>query len=185
MDAPKTAASLTAGLLARKGHAQPAMRRQSLGGPGPRAIALTDDLGWNDMGDYAEPTPSPVAAHIASIQETLDRPKTERQVEPVPVKAARLVAVKVAAAPPPVAKARLSVERKSAFTLRLDADRHLRLRLLSAVTNRSAQQLLIGAFDALIAQHPEIEALAKDARVSPGVGKTGVTGTNPARTGLK
>ena len=50
---------------------------------------------------------------------------------------------------------------KSAFTLRLDADRHLRLRLASAVTDRSAQQLVTEALDAFLATLPEVEGLAQ------------------------
>ena len=36
---------------------------------------------------------------------------------------------------------------RAAFTLRLDSDRHLKLRLASAVTHRSAQQLVAHALD--------------------------------------
>jgi hypothetical protein len=49
---------------------------------------------------------------------------------------------------------------KAAFTLRIDADRHLRLRLASAVTNMSAQQILIEAFDAYLETIPDVETLA-------------------------
>ncbi|HEY5711448.1 MAG TPA: hypothetical protein VIT38_06100 [Allosphingosinicella sp.] len=51
--------------------------------------------------------------------------------------------------------------RKSAFTLRLDAGRHLRLRLATAVTGRSAQQIVTGALDAILDSIPELEALAE------------------------
>lgn len=193
MSAPKNAGSLTAGLLARKGAAQPAMRRQPVSGltslSGPRAVSPLDDLGWNDMGEEAEPTPapapSPVAAHIAAIQETLDRRQADRRaeasVQPAPPLAPVAVPVPVAA---PVAHKKPAPERKpqsaaksaftpkSAFTLRIDAERHLRLRLLSAVTNRSAQQLLTGALDALLAQHPNIAALAASPALRSGDGAT-------------
>jgi hypothetical protein len=48
---------------------------------------------------------------------------------------------------------------KAAFTLRLDAERHLRLRLASAVTNRSSQQLVTEALDALLKSVTEVETL--------------------------
>ena len=48
---------------------------------------------------------------------------------------------------------------KAAFTLRLDTDRHLRLRLASAVANRSAQALVADALDAFLNTMPEVEAL--------------------------
>lgn len=184
MTAPKTAGSLTAGLLARKGAAQPAMRRQPVtglspnfgSGSGPRAVTPLDDLGWNDMGE--DQTPSPVAAHIAAIQDTLDR----RHAEPVAAAAASAPAPRTAEPRPAPVTRKKGVARpdahkgaaKSAFTLRIDAERHLRLRLLSAVTNRSAQQLLTGALDALIAQHPEIDALAANPKLRRSSSQTGV-----------
>jgi hypothetical protein len=129
-----------------------------------------EDLGWNDMGEDVAapapvPTPSPVAKHIAAIQETLARRDEERKAA-VPAPRPKAVSKIVAKVTAPVAAP--ANERKSAFTLRIDAERHLRLRLLSAVTNESAQQLLIGALDALIAQHPNIDALAADPKVRPG-----------------
>jgi len=45
---PKPFASLSSGLLARKGAARPAMRPQGFGGAQPGAGL--EDLGWNDMG---------------------------------------------------------------------------------------------------------------------------------------
>jgi hypothetical protein len=50
--------------------------------------------------------------------------------------------------------------RRAAFTLRLDAKRHLKLRLASTVKNRSAQQLVTQALDKFLAEIPEVEALA-------------------------
>jgi hypothetical protein len=47
MGEPKAFASLSSGLLARKGAARPAMRPQGFGG---QTGAGLDDLGWNDMG---------------------------------------------------------------------------------------------------------------------------------------
>jgi hypothetical protein len=48
MGEPKAFASLSSGLLARKGAARPAMRPQGFGGAQPGAGL--EDLGWNDMG---------------------------------------------------------------------------------------------------------------------------------------
>ncbi|MGN6377081.1 MAG: hypothetical protein ACTHMG_16220 [Sphingomonas sp.] len=50
---------------------------------------------------------------------------------------------------------------KSAFTLRLDSDRHLRLRLATAICDRSAQHLVTEALDAFLATLPEVEDLAR------------------------
>src|SRR3546814_3078820 len=59
---PKPLASLTSGLLARKGAASPAMRRPVFGLTAG-ATALQEDLGWNDMGfDVTQPEPAPSEA---------------------------------------------------------------------------------------------------------------------------
>jgi len=49
---------------------------------------------------------------------------------------------------------------RAAFTLRLDSDRHLRLRLASALSGRSAQLLVTEALDAFLETLPEVAALA-------------------------
>jgi hypothetical protein len=71
-----------------------------------------------------------------------------------------------AAAPVPAA---MAARAKAAFTLRLDPDRHLRLRLACAVTRQSAQQIVTGALDEYLASLPELEALA--GHVPAGAGK--------------
>ncbi len=53
---------------------------------------------------------------------------------------------------------------KAAFTLRLDEDRHLRLRLACTASNRSAQQMVTEALDALLNSMPEINAMAGEIR---------------------
>ncbi|MGH6658967.1 MAG: hypothetical protein ACREBK_06980, partial [Sphingomicrobium sp.] len=53
MSEPKPFASLSSGLLARKGAARPAMRPQGFGQSG----AGLEDLGWNDMG-FEAPKPA-------------------------------------------------------------------------------------------------------------------------------
>ena len=76
MSEPKSFASLTSSLLARKGGAKPAMRRQGMEFLPEAAHDHSDheDLGWNDMGydvnpdhskfDDAEHKPNPLAAAI-------------------------------------------------------------------------------------------------------------------------
>ena len=53
---------------------------------------------------------------------------------------------------------------KAAFTLRLDADRHLKLRLACAIGGRSAQMLVTEALDQLLALMPELDAMAEKAK---------------------
>jgi hypothetical protein len=192
-------ASLSSGLLARKGAAKPAMR--------PQGFTGFDDLGWNDMGHAPAPdegyetdlpehvpssisalTPAPksrgegtdveepeVVAQQRAIAESFpEEAEAEAEVE---AEAEAEAEVEEMQAPPPAEVVRLPkrsalpVEpvrkasaiaggRKAAFTLRLDADRHLRLRLATAVTGRSAQQIVTGALDALLDSIPEVEAMA-------------------------
>jgi hypothetical protein len=49
---------------------------------------------------------------------------------------------------------------KAAFTLRLDNERHLKLRLACAISNRSAQVLVTEALDALLNNMPELDQMA-------------------------
>ena len=179
MGQPKPFASLSSGLLARKGQAKPAMRPQGFSGFGAVSEAI-DDLGWNDMGhNDSQPGNAPV--------ESLPLPPVLRQREvllqeieaagPDPVRAQPIAAPAVSPMPniaPAPEKRRSkrgggggSGERgnvpgglKSAFTLWLDADRHLRLRLASALHRHSAQQLVTEALDSFLKTLPQVEAMA-------------------------
>lgn len=203
----KPLASLSSGLLARKGQARPAMRPQGYGGFG--AIpGQQDDLGWNDMGHDVPPAPHiaqvpPVVRQQAQLQEefapvpqayeppaaprdTAPHVELEEQEEafapspapvgevpPAPVAPARVESVPVEAAPAEVVRPvsvatarRLDRETaaktrhgKAAFTLRLDHDRHLRLRIASALCHRSAQILVTEALDAFLQSLPEVGTL--------------------------
>ena len=197
----KPLASLSSGLLARKGQARPAMRPQGYGGFG--AIpGQQDDLGWNDMGHdgphapHVAPVP-PVVRQLEQLHEEFApvpeayEPPVAPQVEaydeveeheeasaplPAPVVQARVsqdpvsqdpVSQAEVVRPVSVATAtRLDRETaaktkhgKAAFTLRLDHDRHLRLRIASALCHRSAQVLVTEALDAFLNSLPEVGAL--------------------------
>lgn len=174
---PRGAASLTAGLLARRGAARPAMRRQPIGTMNP--ASLNEDLGWNDMGTDLNhenqmaglhepaPMPAPTPTNMAR-REPEPLPETGPAAAPVSPIAQQIavlaerIGTKTAAPEknPPRAAELPGASRKAAFTLRLDTERHLRLRLMSALSNRSAQHLLIEALDALIARDDELKALA-------------------------
>ncbi len=154
MSEPNTFASLSPTLLARKGGARPAMRPQ-LGPIGGDALARQlDDLGWNDMGEDAAAPVEQRSAEVVSIAPDLPAPTNA----PVP----QVVRQR------DEAKRRVSSQRKSAladgrraaFTLRVDAERHLKLRLACAVSNRSAQQLVTEALDRLLADSPDVAELA-------------------------
>ena len=188
MNEPKPLASLGPTLLARKGGAKPAMRPQLpamvANGSAQATAAIAhdlEDLGWNDMGhhDNDEPpqhvpvlalTPAP-ASPLAEVEEGEEDYEDEfaghaeiddfAPVEPEVRRQQRAVAAAVAA--PVRERGRRNVldgGRRAAFTLRLDAKRHLKLRLASTVKNRSAQQLVTAALDKYLSEIPEIEALA-------------------------
>jgi hypothetical protein len=63
-------------------------------------------------------------------------------------------------APRSRARSKPGLKAKAAFTLRLDSERHLKLRLACAVRHQSAQQLVTDALDALLESMPEIGDLA-------------------------
>jgi hypothetical protein len=243
MGEPKAFASLSSGLLARKGAARPAMRPQGFGQVG----SGLEDLGWNDMGFEApkpalapvrddqhdafgdelsepavrnplaaltvpglSPLASPVHDQMAEIadrfggyteeagdEEYVDETaelydpaaeaagsdEEEEEAEradspllstkptrapvappaPVTFAPARVAEVHAIPARAPVPRAAAGGKAKAAFTLRLDADRHLKLRLACAVTGRSAQQLVTEALDQLLGAMPELDVMAERA----------------------
>lgn len=169
MAEPRPAASLTGSLLARRGGARPAMRRPTHFGSAP----AHEDLGWNDMGDdEASVAPIQLAvavegeeAIVAPIREAGAPVVEEAPVSPIAEQIAVLAerirttpSTKKAVSARPATLS--GTGRKAAFTLRIDAERHLRLRLLSAMTRRSSQRLLIEALDTMIAQNEAIQDLA-------------------------
>ena len=156
MISAKPLASLSSGLLARKGHARPAMRPQPISFG---MAASEDDLGWNDMGDtQADPAPvPPVLLERATLVREVEAPV---EIEPEPASEPESKRVSPATAARLAREsAALTKAHKAAFTLRLDADRHLRLRLSAALAGRSAQQLVTEALDAFLSSRPGLDAL--------------------------
>jgi hypothetical protein len=181
---PRPYASLSSHLLARKGMAKPAMRPQGFTGfedlgwndmghepannlnevelpehipssiaaltPPPRTGRMDEPV----RDDAGEDNEAPVVAQQRAIAESFEA--EPEAPAPQPRAPAEIVTLPKRALP-----AAIKAGRKSAFTLRLDADRHLRLRLATALMGKSAQQIVTGALDALIESMPEIEALAE------------------------
>ena len=207
MSEPKPFASLSSGLLARKGAAKPAMRPQGFNHIGGNL----EDLGWNDMGqapiapaEFEEPqehVPSSIAALTPapklgeSVPTTFTPDPVEEEsapvrvtVTPVPVEQRRAIAESfgteeqdeneeseshkpASASTPAIVAPVVQLDRrprrapgqkdKAAFTLRLDPERHLKLRLACAVRHRSAQQIVSEALDEFLQSLPELDALAQ------------------------
>lgn len=184
-------AALSSGLLARKGHARPAMRPHGTDphgtdphGADPHGDVSADDLGWNDMGGLqapvAPPDLPPVLVERAALSDEVTRiaPATP---EPGPGPEAEPPAA-VPATPAAGAIERIGGGRArpgaAAFTLRLPADRHLRLRLAAAVTHRSAQAIVTEALDAFLSTLPQVEELAHRCS-APGCPTPDRTGNRP------
>lgn len=77
--------------------------------------------------------------------------------EPAPIAEQVAAPTPVVAAPPrraPRPRSAPGTGKKAAFTLRLDKDRHLKLRLACALQGSSAQQLVQAALDAYLADMP-------------------------------
>lgn len=170
MSEPKPMASLSSSLLARKGHAKPAMRPQGFAGFGMMG-GNVEDLGWNDMGQDAQafepaefehdqdPTPPPPLPPVLRQREKLVEELAEPTVA-TPDMAERRGPRRVADATlAKVSRDARAKTGKAAFTLRLDADRHLRLRLACAVQHCSAQALVTEALDRLLDSCPEVQTL--------------------------
>lgn len=116
---PKPAASLSAGLLVRKGEARPAMSPglvlEPVEGLTPRQITL------------------PRPEHRPAIIE----------VKPAEAQDNAPAAARAKAAPAP----RGQSQRRVAFTFRLDPERHLNLRVVAIFNRTSAQKILEEALD--------------------------------------
>ncbi|HVI06579.1 MAG TPA: hypothetical protein VM711_10860 [Sphingomicrobium sp.] len=202
----KPFASLSSGLLARKGAARPAMRPQGFTQTG----SGLEDLGWNNMG-FEPPKPAEVVCDAADIfgddvvehprahpiglspvqspvhdqqaelaerllgSEELEEEELDETAEPYQPEALeaetppKLVAQPLIVPAPaprraPRPRSAPGNKNRAAFTLRLDPDRHLKLRLACAVDGRSAQQLVTDALDQLLERMPEVEGLAVKAK---------------------
>jgi hypothetical protein len=161
-------ASLSPSLLARKGGAKPAMRRQfqpveQFEAEAAQVVANEDDLGWNDMGERAQ-AQAPETHHEAEVVPIIAAPAIAPHAVPEVVRQQAALPERIAAVDSRPRRSALAEGRKAAFTLRLDAARHLDLRLACTLTNRSAQQLLIEALDRMLADMPQVGDLAAQVR---------------------
>lgn len=140
MSDPKPLASLNQTLLARKGGAKPAMRSQLAALP---VADQYEDLGWNDMGQ------DHMAEIVRLTPEDAPIPEVLRQQNEISSRIAR------------ERRSALASGRRAAFTLRVDSDRHLKLRLACTLQNCSAQQLVTDALDQWLEALPDVAELAQ------------------------
>jgi hypothetical protein len=97
------------------------------------------------------------------IEEEVDEISEPIEPEPAPMRAPVAILPSVSRRAPK-ARAAPGSKAKAAFTLRLDPERHLKLRLACAVNARSAQQLVTDALDHLLGDMPELDAMAQKAK---------------------
>ncbi len=160
---PKPFASLGPVLLARKGGAKPAMRTH---------------MSATDSSTEADPT-----AQSANDQDGTDtshaewdgfedmealraEPEVKRQQDALVHRIAdsNLAAMQAGSEATQARRTAVDQGRRAAFTLRLDAGRHLKLKLASTIHGVSAQQLVTQALDQFLSEMPEIESLAAQLR---------------------
>lgn len=167
----KPAASLSASLLARKGQARPAMRPGLMLSEPTRVIEPTHQPDRLLVAEDLEPQPPtrapqrPALAAPPVLVPAADPPAGPKLMALPALDEAETVGeaaiTESVAASAPRVRAQPGQAARAAFTLRLDPDRHLRLRLLCAHRHKSAQQMLIEALDAWLVANPI--ALAKSA----------------------
>jgi predicted DNA-binding protein len=184
LESVKPTASLSAGLLARKGGARPGQKYMAEPGleiPERNCVIrfgasdVTETIVTAPAPDFYEPfadndlpaehddivhiAPAqvqPLVVHQAPVFHQAPvafdmHPVDAARPEPQPVEA-RQHAVATAQAVESKPRRAAGSGSKAAFTLRLDAERHLRLRLLSAHQHRSAQRIVLEAVDRLLAE---------------------------------
>ena len=148
----RTFASLGHLLLARKGAASPAIKPQ-IGEFG--SADLLGDINALEHDDSDEFEHESFAAGA--------EPEIVRQQEALAGRIVKFGAAQLAspAEQSPAQEQAQPRTRKVAFTLRLDPERHLRLKLASTLEGISAQQLVTRALDRLLADMPQVEPLAQ------------------------
>lgn len=130
---------------------EPEFRVQFKGGKMP--LNLGPDP--NEAVQAFEPAESEQEEDVLELVEAVE------PVAKVPEPAFEPVAVEP---PAPRVEPAVAGKSKAAFTLRLDPQRHLKLRLACAVCGSSAQQLVTDALDRLLASMPDLDDMAYKVR---------------------
>jgi len=137
--------------------------------PVPKPVVLRQREELDQQIAESQPEPEAISEPTGELKSPLAvrQPKAEAKpavvAEPAPVAAPARPPAKPVSKGAVARAASQAVDKKgkAAFTLRLDHDRHLRLRLASALTNRSAQLLVTEALDAFLESLTEVDALAR------------------------
>ena len=167
-------ASLSSRLLARKGGAKPS-QRIGLGALAESgtvacnvdAASASEDADEAYSAEIDDASFAHINAEVVPITAAAEPVEVRRQQERIE---ASFAPAPASAAPRAARPRRSALDRgdKAAFTLRLDGDRHTRLRLACTAANRSAQQVVTEALDNYLAERPELAALADQLRRTSG-----------------
>ena len=125
------------------------------------ATDVVEEADGDEVDETAEIYEPEAEATAPEIDETLDVVESPLVAKIVP---APVAAIPVAPRRAPRPRSAPGSKGKAAFTLRLDPERHLKLRLACAVDGRSAQQLVTDALDQLLERMPEVDGLAVKAK---------------------
>lgn len=168
----KPVASLSAGLLARKGAARPGQKYMAEPGLEIPENHRVIRFGTPEV-DESVPAPDfhePFADNDLQVAELSADVSAVAVAEVQPaVFTTHIETVRVEASREHKPRRAAGSRSKAAFTLRLDAERHLRLRLLSAHQHRSAQRIVLDAVDRLLAE--TFEPLLASGRLVASVAK--------------
>jgi hypothetical protein len=125
-----------------------------------------DDDEIDATAELGEPEADPAPAPSAVLAKRIVTPVHAPSPVPAPVLARPAITPVHAPAPrrAPRPRSAPGSKSKAAFTLRLDPNRHLKLRLACAVDGRSAQQLVTDALDQLLERMPDLDGLAEKAK---------------------
>lgn len=141
-------------------HVEPAPVAEEAGPPPPPVVeqqrAIEEHFAEKaEEPKAAAPAPQPVVEQQPAVEEHF----AEKAEELDAVARAPQPRINGSAKALPRERKASGAKDKSAFTLRLDSERHLKLRLACALTHRSAQIIVTDALDRFLASVPELEAL--------------------------
>ena len=126
--------------------------------------------GQNQVRESLDRIASQLDGKTSVAADNEDDEEFEEEIEEAaPVAAAPVanVVLPKAIKPAPARAKAVAKGKRAAFTLRLDPERHLMLRLACTVRGSSAQQLVTDALDGLLAEMPEIAMLAAQVQRGP------------------
>lgn len=140
------AASLTGRLLAVKGRsAATALLNRAVSAPIPQQ---TEDIGQREPVMDARPTLDMAVTDAATPHQTIAAAEMQER-QPL-LQSKKVVRMPMPSAIPHWASERMAESAKKKVSVRLDAPRHFRMKLVAFKMNWSAQELMTRAFDRLV-----------------------------------